>query len=237
MHVRWITYIQKFSFSLRHKTNHLNKVVNALSHQIILLTSIRSEIVDFDYILKGILCKWWRFQGRFVRLCLCNSKQTSNAWQFIFFENSLCIPQGLLREHIIRELHDAWLGRHMVLDKTILLAKSWYFWLHLRQEAKKFVKHYYTQDYKKDKFRTHAFTYLCQFLMITWNICPWINFLGLLLIQRVLDSIFIMVDRYSKMVHSIPYKKTSDAIHCSFEKLFAFIICLKKLYMILITIS
>lgn len=50
MHARWIAYIQKFTFSFRHKSSQLNKVVAALNHRVILLISIRNKIVNFDYL-------------------------------------------------------------------------------------------------------------------------------------------------------------------------------------------
>ena len=50
MHARWIVYIQRFTFSFRHKSSQLNKVADALRRRVLLLTTIQNEIIDFDYL-------------------------------------------------------------------------------------------------------------------------------------------------------------------------------------------
>ena len=50
MHARWVAYIQRFTFSFKHKPEKLNRVADALSRRTGLLTVVRNEIIGFDYL-------------------------------------------------------------------------------------------------------------------------------------------------------------------------------------------
>ena len=128
---------------------------------------------------------------------------------FLFKENQLCIPDISLHLRVIQALHNE---GHIGPDKTMKFVIDSYFWQTMRKEITKFVERCCICQVSKGT-TTNASLYM------TFPILdqPWIHvsidfILGLLHAQRGNDSIFVVVDQFSKMAHFIACKKTSDAV-------------------------
>jgi len=50
MHDRWISFIQSFTFNLKHKAGRLNWAADALSQRALLLVTLQTEITGFNYL-------------------------------------------------------------------------------------------------------------------------------------------------------------------------------------------
>ena len=111
---------------------------------------------------------------------------------------------------IIQECHNE---GHIGHDKTFQLIVEKFYWLSMRKEVEKFVRCCRVCQVSKGA-ATNARLYMP--LPIPEG--PWTNVsmdfvLGLPQTQKGNDSIFVVVDRFSKMVHFIACKKTIDAMN------------------------
>ncbi|KAF9666825.1 hypothetical protein SADUNF_Sadunf16G0268700 [Salix dunnii] len=50
IHARWVAFIQKFTFTLKHKSGQLNKVADALNWKVSLLITMQAEVIGFKYL-------------------------------------------------------------------------------------------------------------------------------------------------------------------------------------------
>ncbi|KAK0579041.1 hypothetical protein LWI29_020082 [Acer saccharum] len=117
---------------------------------------------------------------------------------FLFRGNQLCIPECSLRLQIIKEIHGA---GHVGRDRTLQLVKASYFWPTIRKEVERYVERCRVCQVSKGK-ATNAGLY--RPLPIPTQ--PWTDLsmdfvLGLPRTQRGCDSIYVVVDRFSKMTY------------------------------------
>ncbi|KAJ9552872.1 hypothetical protein OSB04_016917 [Centaurea solstitialis] len=207
-HGRWIAFLEKFTFVVKHKSGASNRVADALSRQSNMLVSMRVTVPGFDTLMEQLTVDPY-FS---VVLQDVQSGQNSDFLihdGFLFKGNQLCIPDSSLRLQIIKELHG---DEHVGRDRTLQLVQSSYFWPTMRKKVDRFVKRCKICQVSKGT-TTNAGLYLpLPVPLQTWVDISMDFVLGLPRTQRANDSVFVVVDRFSKMVHFIPCKRTTDAV-------------------------
>ncbi|GJT07733.1 putative reverse transcriptase domain-containing protein [Tanacetum coccineum] len=205
----WLAFLKKFTFVVKHKTTVSNRAANALSRRSGLLVTMRVDVPGlnvirdmvamdpyFSVVLQGVQA------GEKPYFFLHNG--------FLFKGNQLCIPDSSLRLQIIKELHGE---GHVGHDRTLQLVQASYFWPTMRKEVDRYVKRCRVCQVSKGT-ATNAGLYMPLLVPLQALVDISMDFvLGLPRTQRGNDLIFVVVDRFSKMVHFILCKKMTYAFN------------------------
>jgi hypothetical protein len=105
------------------------------------------------------------------------------------------------------------LAGHFGHDKTFAQLNSLYYWPRMRRDVKKFVNKCRICHHAKWRRQNTRLYQPFPVPKRLWDAVSMDFLLGLPRTQRSFDSIFVVVDRFSKMAHFIPCQKTSDATH------------------------
>ena len=122
----------------------------------------------------------------------------------------LCVPNFSLRDQLLLEVHNQ---GHFGRDKTLSLIQQKYFWKDMETNVSKLVQRCFVCQ-KSNGTTTTSGLYL-PLLVPTkpWECISMNVVLGLPPTTRRANSIFVVVDKFSKMSHFLPCRKSNDALH------------------------
>jgi hypothetical protein len=118
-----------------------------------------------------------------------------------------------MRENLLKEKHSGGLAGHFGHDQTFAKLNESYFWPGMRADVKRFVDRCRICQHSKGRKQNAGFYQPLHIPERPWDAISMDFVLGLPRTQRGVDSIFVVVDIFSKMAHFIPCQKTSDATH------------------------
>ena len=209
-HAKWVEFLQAFHFTIKHKSGKMNQGADALSRRHLLLFQLDACVLGFEH-LKSLYEKDEDF-GRLFAECQKHPKGDFLIQEGYLFKNTrLCVPRCGTRELLVREVHGGALAGHYGEQKTSMVLKEHYFWPGMDKDVQDILKRCATCQVAKSHSLPQGL-----YTPLPVPTLPWVDVsmdfvLGLPKTQRNKDSIFVVVDRFSKMAHFIPCNKTNDA--------------------------
>ncbi|KAG7564224.1 Retrotransposon gag domain [Arabidopsis suecica] len=208
-HAKWLEFIEAFPYVIKYKKGKENVVADALSRRHVLITTMEARVLGFEGI-KGV----YQEDPEFGESYRDHGKGIHSRFYiqdgFLFRDKRLCIPAGSIRTLLMQESHGGGLTGHFGVTKTLEVLKEHFYWPKMKRMVEKFVGRCITCRTAKATPRPHGL-----YKPLPIPNAPWVDlsmdFLLGLPIQYRKDSIFVVVDRFSKMAHFIPCNKTSDA--------------------------
>jgi hypothetical protein len=132
-HVKWVEYMQNFTFVIKHISGTANKVVDALSRKCLLLQEFKVKTLGFDD-LRDMYKDDPDFKEAYEAAensILRDRRQWTEYMVqegLLFKGNQLCIPKCSMRENLLKEKHSGGLAGHFGHDKTFAKLNESYFW-------------------------------------------------------------------------------------------------------------
>jgi hypothetical protein len=209
-HARWLEYIETFPYVIHYKQGKENIVADALSRRYVLLTSMSAKLLGFEYV-KDMYADDADFSNVYKA---CDKTAFGKFYKhdgYLFKESKLCVPSCSMRELLVREAHGGGLMGHFGVKKTLDILHEHFFWPKMKKDVNRICGRCITRRKAKSNVLPHGL-----YTPLPVPSEPWVDIsmdfvLGLPRTKRGRDSIFVVVDRFSKMTHFIPCHKTDDA--------------------------
>jgi hypothetical protein len=127
--------------------------------------------------------------------------------------NKLCVPASSVRLLFLQEAHGGGLMGHFRVKKIEDVLAAHFFWPKMRRDVDPYMSQCTTCNKAKSRLNPHSLYMPLSVPSVPWEDISMDFVLGLLRTKRGRNSIFVVVDQFSKMAHFIPCHKSDNASH------------------------
>ncbi|KAK1681425.1 hypothetical protein QYE76_042273 [Lolium multiflorum] len=213
-HAKWVEFIESFPYVIKYKKGKENVVADALSRKnTLLLTRLEFHILGLEEIKE--LYPSDSFFGPIFEKCSIDRGFDDFYLHdgYLFKANKVCIPESSLRKLLLQESHGGGLMGHFGRDKTLSMLSTHYYWPRMKRDVERLCNRCTTCLQAKSTSNPHGLYIPLPIPYAPWSDISMDFVLGLPRTKHGHDSIFVVVDRFSKMAHFIPCHKSDDASH------------------------
>jgi hypothetical protein len=212
-HAKWSEFIESFPYIVKYKKGKDNVVVDALSRRHVLLAELDAKVLCLESI-KELYAHDSYFAAPYSKCSLGKGWEKFHFHDgFLFWANKLCIPDSSLRIMLLQEAHSGGLMGHFGAKKTEQVLVNHFFWPKMRRDVERYIQRCTTCHKAKSRLNPHGLYTPLPIPSVPWEDISMDFVLGLPRTKKGRDSIFVVVDRFSKMAHFIPCYKSDDASH------------------------
>ena len=125
----------------------------------------------------------------------------------LFKDNQLCVPKGSIRENIVKEKHCGSLAGHFGIDKTLEQVRRFFYWQKMQVDIRMFLECCIICQKAKGRSSNVGLYTPLPTPTKPWDSINMDFVTGFPRSKSGFDSIFVVVDRFSKMSYFYLVKK------------------------------